>query len=422
MSWLKNVPPIAYALRAIDRRAQLVWSCDRSSLRGFAAFGNRAFRIGILTIRGVVTHRLGLLAAALTYYTAFAIVPMLVVALWIMRWFNWLPFISKPLPGHLSAPTGNQLFHAALAMILDAVGKTSQITGGVVGLAALLFAVSKMFSHTERALHIISASGERTPKFSRALGYVALLMIPPVVLAVSGLLLALLQRRALAPVSRLLTAIPGLEIGIGVAIALGALWLSVTLLYAAAARARIAFASAAVGGALAALALPVVFWVFASLQVGVSKASAVGSGFFALPVFLLWSFSSWMVVLIGAEIAVGHSIDHVLRHGAAAFRLDCAGERRAGVAIVLHLTRAAEDDAHAPVTEDELARDLRLPPAIIRALCFRMVRRGLLVEDVRGFSLRAGTDSVAMEDVAEAIDRDPALEQNQVSIRTSESA
>ena len=241
MSWLKNVPPIARALRALDRRAQLVWSCDRSSLRGVAAFRIRAFRIAILTVRGVIAHRLGLQAAALTYYTAFAIVPMLVVALWIMRWFNWLPFVSKPLPGHLSAPTGNQVFHAALAMILEAVGQTSQIAGGVIGLLALLFAVSKMFGYTERALHIIAASGERKPKFSRALAYVALLLIPPVLLGASGLLLALLQRGTPARVSRLLSAIPGIEITFGVALAFAALWLAVTLLYTAAARARIAF-------------------------------------------------------------------------------------------------------------------------------------------------------------------------------------
>jgi membrane protein len=425
MSWLKNVPPIARALRALERRAQLVWSRDRSSLRGVAAFGNRAFRIAILTVRGVVAHRLGLQAAALTYYTVFAVVPMLVVALWTMRWFNWLPLVSPGLPGNLSAPTGNQMFHAALGMLLEAVGRTSEIAGGVVGLAALLFAVSKMFGYTERALHIIAASGQRTPRLSRALAYLALLLIPPVALAVSGLVLALLRRGEAGPLSRFLNAIPGIEITLGVAIGFGALWLAVTLLYAAAARARIAFPSAAVGGAVAALALAVVFWIFASLQIGVSYASTVGSGFFAFPVFLLWAFSSWYAVLVGAEIAVGHSIDRVLVHGAASFRLDCAGERSAGVAIVLQLTRAAQADPSAQLTEDQLARDLRLPPAIIRNLCFRMVRRGLLVENVSGFSLRAGTDSVAMESVADAIDRDPTLAENlagdQVETRSGES-
>jgi membrane protein len=221
--------------------------------------------------------------------------------------------------------------------------------------------------------------------------------------------------------SRFLTAIPGLEIALGVAIGFAALWLAVTLLYAAAARARIAFPSAALGGAVAALALAVVFWVFASLQIGVSHTSAVGSGFFAFPVFLLWAFSSWYAVLVGAEIAVGHSVDRVLVHGAATFRLDCAGQRSAGVAIMLHLTRATEAVPGAHVTEDELARELRLPPAIVRDLSFRMVRRGLLVEDVRGFSLRAGTDGVAMDAVADAIDRDPALVENRADDRARES-
>ena len=311
MSWLKNVPPIARVLRALERRAQLVWSRDRSSLRGGAAFRLRAFRIAILTVRGIVSHRLGLQAAALTYYTVFSIIPMLVVALWTMKWFNWLPIISPGLPGQLSAPTGNQMFHAALGMILDAVGRTSQIAGGVVGLAAFLFARSKMFSTRSACCTSSPPRANGRPSSSQALAYVALMLIPPVALVVSGLVLALLRQEALGSLSRLLAVIPGLEMGLGLAIGFGALWLAVTLLYAAAARARIAFPSAAAGGALAALALAVVFWIFASLQIGVSNASAVGSGFFAFPVFLLWAFSSWYAMLVGAEIAVAHSIDHV---------------------------------------------------------------------------------------------------------------
>ena len=418
MSWLRNVPPVARALRAVERRAQVVWSRDRASLRGAAAFGNRAFRIAILAVRGIVTHRIGLQAAALTYFTVFAMVPTLVVALWVMRWFDWLPVVSPALPGNVSAPSGNQMFHAALGMVLEAVSRTSEIAGGVLGLAALVFAMSKMFGFTERALHIIAASGERTPKFSRALAYVALLLIPPVTLGVSGVLLALLRRQSTGPLSRLLGAIPGLEIGLGVALGFGALWLAVTLLYAAAARARIAFSSAALGGGLAALALVVVFWVFAGLQVGVSQTSAVGSGFFAFPVFLLWAFSSWYAIMVGAEIAVAHGVDRVLVHGAATFHLDCAGERRAGVAIMLKLTRAAEVAPGARVTEDELARDLRLPPAIVRTLCFRLVRRGLLTEDVHGFSLNVDSAAVTADVVADAIDRDPTLDQAGDSARS----
>jgi hypothetical protein len=198
---------------------------------------------------------------------------------------------------------------------------------------------------------------------------------------------------------------------LGFLFAFGALWLAVTLLYTAAVRARIPFTSAAAGGALAALALVVISWVFANLQIGVSHANAVSSGFLAIPVFLVWAKASWYAVLVGAEVAVAHRTDSVLDHGAATFRLDCAGERKAGVAIVLQLTRALAVSPGAAVNEDELARDLRLPPSIVRDLCFRLVRRGLVDENVRGFYLRGDPETMTFEAVSEAIDRDPALDQ-----------
>jgi membrane protein len=410
MSWLMNVPPIARARRALGARSRAIWNLDRSQLRGFRAFRVRAFRIVILAVRGIYAHRLGLQGAALTYYTIFAIVPMLVVALWILKSFDVLPAISPRLPANVLVPTGNQMLQAALGMILQAVDRTSELVSGVVGLAVLLFAVSKMFGYTERALHIIAGSGERTPKFSRVLAYVALLLIPPVALAVSGVSLFLMRGSRATRVGRLLTAIPGLEMTLGFVFAFGALWLAVTLLYAAAVRARIPFRSAALGGVVSALALVVISWVFANLQIGVTHANAVSSGFLAFPVFLVWAKSSWYAVLVGAEIAVAHRTDSVLARGAATFRLDCAGERKAGVAIMLHLTRAVSGAPGAAVTEDELARDLRLPPSIVRGLCFRFVRRGLLGENVRGFYLRDGAEAMTNEAIADAIDRDPALE------------
>jgi membrane protein len=410
MSWLMNVPPFARGLRAVQARAHAVWSRDRATLRGFPAIANRAFRIVILAVRGILKHRIGLQAAALTYYTVFAMVPMLVVLLWILKAADKLPLIAQRLPRRVAAPSGDQLLNVALRMILEAVDQTSEIASGVVGLVALLFAVSKMFAYTERALHIIASSGQRTPKWSRALAYVALLLMPPVALAISGVVLALVRRSADDPLSRLLRAIPGVDVALGIALAFGALWLAVTLLYTAAARARIPFVSAAVGGGLAAVALPVIFWVFANFQIGVSHASAISSGFFAFPVFLLWVFSSWCAVLVGAEIAVAHRVDRVLVHGVSTFRLDSVGERRAGVAIMLQLTRMGALGERGAVTEDDLARELRLTPAVVRDLCFRLVQRGLLAEDVRGFSLVGDPDRLTFDAVADAIDRDPRID------------
>jgi membrane protein len=409
MSWVLRVPAFARARDALRRRAQSVWGRDREPLRGLRAFGNRTARIAILAGRGLIVHRLGLQAAALAYYTAFAIVPLLVVVLWSLKAVRELPAIAPELPGYVTVPTGNQLLHAALGQILDAVDRTSQITSGIVGLAVLLFTVSKLFKFTERALHIISASGQRMPRPWRALGYVALLVVAPALLAVSGVMLALLRGPLTNPLTRLLSHVPGLELGLGIVLGVGALWLAVTLLYAAAVRAQLPFSSSAVGAAVAAVALIVVFWVFATFQIGASKANALSSGFLAFPVFLLWAFSSWYTFLVGAEIAVAHHVDRVLVHGALAFHLDGAGEREAGVDIMVRLTQlAAAGDK--TVTTDALARRMRLPPHIVRDLGFRLVDRGLLSSGQRGFALAVDPARTTSARVAEAIDRDPALE------------
>ena len=412
MSWVTRIPGLSRVYEAVVGRVRSVWSRDRAPLSGLRALGTRALRIGILVVRGVVAHRLALLAAALTFFTVFSIVPTLVVALWALKALDHLPMVGAPaLPGSAQIPTGNQLLHAALAEILDAVDRATEVTG-LVGLVALLYVVMKMFSFTERAIHIIAGASQRTPAFSRMLGYVALLLMPLALLVTAGLLLAVAEKPIGAQVSRLVGAIPGLGLALGAAGGLGVLWLAATIFYASAARARIPYRSAAVGGAVAAVALPVVFWAYVYFQLGVSQASALGSGFIAFPVFMLWAFSSWYALLVGAEIAVAHHIDRVLVHGARAFHLDHAGERQASAAIMLRLARAARPGlGHgAAVPEDDLARELRLPPNLVGALCLRLVDRGLLVEERRGFSLARDPDETALADVLDAVERDPALD------------
>jgi membrane protein len=419
MSWVLNVPAFARVGRAVRKRSAGVWSRDRAELHGLPAFANRTARVAVLVGRGVLAHRLALQGSALTYYTVFAIVPLLVVLLWTLKVAHHLPALSPALPSGVYVPTGNQLLHAALGQVLDAVKQTSHLASGVVGLAVLLFTISKLFAYTERALYIIAGSGQRAPSPWRILGYVALLLVGPTLLAVSGVVVALLRGMRASGVFRLLAAVPGLELGLGIALGVGALWLAVTLLYTSAARAQIPFASAAVGAAVSSLALLVVFWIFATFQIGAAKASALSSGFLAFPVFLLWVFSSWLTFLVGAEIAVAHHADCVLVHGAAAFRLDCAGERRAGVAIMVRVTELAAG-GETEVTADALARPLRLPPSLVRELCFRLVDRGLLTVRRRGFALATDPTRTTASQVADAVDRDPKLDGRRWSVPAEE--
>jgi membrane protein len=404
MAFLGRLPGLAALKRGVRRGARSLWSRDRAELRGHRALVTRLGRMAILVTRGVVVHRVGMMAASLTFFTVFSIIPMLAVVLWGLKLIDHLPALKAERPTAPHLLTGNEMLHLALAEILRAVHRASETTG-LLALAALLYAAMKMFSFTERALHTISGAARRRPRYARTLGYVALLLVPPAVLGLAGLLSAAIRWPLGEQIDRLLRFLPELDLALVALLGLGVLWLAATLLYWSAARAQIPFSSASVGGLLSALVLPAVFWVHANFQVGVSRSSAVGSGFLAFPVFLTWSFSSWYVLLVGAEIAVAHHVEAVLVHGARAFRLDLAGEREASLEVLLRVAQAG-----APVlSADELARRLRLPPQVVGSLCARLLDRGLLEEHRGALALAFDPAARTVADLVETIERDPAL-------------
>ena len=395
---------IGGARNAIQTHARDVWRRDRTLLRGGKAVTNRILRVAIIAIRGIWAHRIGLQAAALTYYTVFSLVPLLVVALWILKAFDRFPSESPAMPVATEIAKGNAALHSVLERLLENLTHASQVTSGMVGLIALLYTVVRLFIRTERALDLIALSTTRKPQLTRLFGYLALLLIPPLLGLVAGPIAGASHSTVGSEISRLFGSAARLKLAVGAAFGLSGIWLAIAIFYSAAARARIAFSSAAVGAAVAALLLWVVLWAFAEFQIGMSRGNSVQFGTTAGPVFLLWAFSSWYVVLFGAEIAVGYGVDRVLVHGAWCFRLDAVGEQETGLDIMLRATRAS-------VTVDGLARELRLAPQLVRAVGSRLVERGLLADAGQDrFALACNPDRIGVAEILDAVVRDPALD------------
>src|SRR5262245_21536650 len=136
------------AFAPLRQYAQAVWSRDRAGLHGGAALWTRLARIVTLSVRGVRRHRLSLQAAALAYYTLFSIVPVLVVALWVLKLFHLIHHLIPEVPAlpegtaaetakEMAGPTPNVLLRSAARTILSAVDRAGQLEAGIVGLAAL---------------------------------------------------------------------------------------------------------------------------------------------------------------------------------------------------------------------------------------------------------------------------------------------
>ena len=395
---------IGGARDGIRARAHDVWRRDRARLKGGRALANRILRIVVFTIRGVSVHRLGLQAAALTYYTVFSLVPLLVVVFWILKTFDHLSTAPATMPVATELANANAALHGFLRKLFENVNHATQVRSGTVGLLALLYAVVRLFAHAEGALDLIASSTKREAKFFRLFGYLALLLLPPLLSIGAGMLAGAHHNALGSEITRRFGSAARLKVAISGTVGLSASWLAIAIFYSAAARARIPFSSAAVGAAVAAILLSAVLWAFAEFQIGMSHGNSVQFGAAAAPAFLLLTFSSWYVVLLGAEIAVGHSVDRVLVQGAWCFHLDALAEQETGVEIMVRATRGN-------VSVDGLARELRVGPQPVRRIGCRLVERGLLSSaGLDRFALACNPDRVSIAEVMDAVARDPALE------------
>jgi len=414
------------ARAAVKRYSRAVWDRDRAVLRPWAALRTRIARIATWSVRGVISRRLSTEAAALAYYTIFSIVPVLVVALWALKLFHAITYL---MPAEAQMPTlrdaatdvdvrdTNTLLREAVRAVLKAVDRAGTLQTGIAGLVVLGYGVFRLVMHVEAALDSIAGARGRPPRYRRMLGYLALLALPPALLVVSGVLRVLAHVPLGETVAGWLTwvmdRLPVLTSAAGDLLGLGLLCLALAIFYMSAARARIAFRSAVFGGALSAIALAVVLWAFTRLQIGVARTGALQSGMAAIPVFLLWAYSSWLVILIGAQVAVAHELDDILIHGTSALTLDRYGEQVAGLQIMVETTRRAlsapnggapRDRGGATATTNELARELRMLPGDVRDVAARLQAAGLLRQAGSGvYCLACDPDQTGMRDVVGAI-------------------
>lgn len=80
-------------------------------------------------------------------------------------------------------------------------------------------------------------------------------------------------------------------------------WILFTFLYMLMPNKRISIKSGLIAGIIAGTVYQLVQWAYVRFQIGVGKYNAVYGSVAALPLFLIWLQTSWLIVLFGAEVS-----------------------------------------------------------------------------------------------------------------------
>lgn len=388
-----------------------IWGAPNAGLRGGRALLYRLSRVAYTCVRGFFENRLTVRAAALTYFSVLSIVPFLAFAFAVLKGFGaYASFVEGTLRPYLRQTfTGNQALLDAINRILHFVDRTDVSKLGTVGMVFLVYTSISLISSVEEALNEIWGAKTTRPLLRQVTDYVTLLVTTPLLILVAATFATaaqssdavrfLRQSLGLGPVIDFLLRFTSVLV---VGVALFAIY---TILPNVRTRLRSAFFGAAVAAVLwqAAIVLHVQF------QMGVAKYNALYSVLSALPIFLVWTYVSWLIVLVGAQVAASHQNEQMTRQRFHAQRADQALKETLAVAAAAQVTRdfltAGPRRSH-----EALAAILEVPPPAMEEILEALVRAGLLARSVSGHEIGylpgRDPDAIRLTDVRDALRKD----------------
>ena len=352
-----------------------VWAADLSRLPRWNAAGIGAMRIFWAVVRDFAEGQISLRAMSLVYTTLLSLIPLLAISFSVLKGFGVHNQIEPFLLNFL-APLGDKGIEIG-TRIVEFVENVKAGVLGSIGLGLLIYTVISLMQKIERAFNFIWHVPHQRPFAQRFSGYLSVIVIGPVLVFSS---LGITASLTSASVVVALTSIEPFGTLIRLAGTLLPYLLVVgafTFIYLFMPNTRVRVSAALVGAAVAGLLWDTAGWAFASFVVNATKYTAIYSAFAALVIFMIWLYVSWLILLIGSNIAFYRQRPEYLMPERGEFRLSGRLRERLALAVAGAIATDFNEGRMAPGT-DALAARLRMPVTAVDRVLIPLERSGFL--------------------------------------------
>jgi membrane protein len=389
-----------------------IWTTHTDEGGRGRAFLYRVGRLIYATVRAVIDKDLTSRAAALTYYTVLSVVPFLAFAFSVLKGFGvYQRFVRDTLRPYLGETfAGDPALLRAVEQLLSFVERTSVSGLSVVGILVLIYTSISMLSTVETTMNQIWEVATGRTLLRKLTDYTTMLVIGPLLGIVALTASATAQSSSAVAFLHRFFLVGGIvDFTLRLSAMLGAC-LALFALYVIMPNVRTRPSSAFLGGLVAAILWQGALYAHVNLQVGVAKYNALYSGFAAFPIFLVWLYVSWTIVLLGAQLAASHQYELRLRQAVRARHVDQELREALAVAVAAAVgERFAE--GRPPATSTSLADSLHMPGPAVESVLDALVRAGVLARVVLpgepGYDPGRDLDAVRLVDVENAVRLDP---------------
>jgi membrane protein len=326
--------------------------------------------------RDLATDDLSLRAMSLVYTTMLAIVPLLAFSFGVLTAFGFHREL-EPLLMQFFGPIGQTRAAELTQRIISFVDNVSGSALASVAIVLLILSALSMAQKVESSFNYVWRV-DRPRSFARRFAeYVSVMLLGPVVVSIAMGFTASLSSNAVVtrlqqiePLGRWFATVIGFA---PYMLVIGAF----SFLYVFVPNTRVQWRWALVGGVFAGVIWAAMGSLFTSVVVSVSRYEAVYSGFAIVLVAMFWLYLSWLILLLGAQLAFYLQNPDYLRLGQRTEAMSNALRERLALNAMLLIGRDFSNPSHGWRTES-LAASIRIPRHLIDPVIASLMRASLL--------------------------------------------
>ena len=382
---------------------------NRSAAPRATQFAMRTLRYPYALAHDIARGDLTLRAMSLVYTTLLSVVPLLALVFSVLKGLGYHRDLEPVLYQFLE-PMGDKGIEFT-AQVMSFVENARGDVLGSLGVAFLLYTALSMVQKVEESFNTVWRVAAPRSIARRISEYLGVLIVGPVlIIAALGLMATLRSYRAVQAISQI-EPFGTLLMWFGSVTPYVLVMCVFSFLYAFVPNTKVKLRAAVLGGVVAGF-----LWVgsgllFASFVSGASNTMLIYAGFAIVILTLIWLHISWLILLVGAQLAFYIQHPQCLRPGASAEQLTAALSERMALSIMYLV---GEDFIHADprgtrqhFTLNTLSERLFLAATTLAPLIRRLEASGLILvaEDDR---LVPGRDlgAIALTDILDAVRSD----------------
>ncbi len=357
-------------------------------------------------LRDITRGDLTLRAMSLVYTTLLSMVPLIALSFSVLKGLGYHRELEPVLYSFLE-PLGDRAYDLT-NQVMGFVDNVSSGVLGSIGLIFLLYTVISMVQKVEESFNFVWRV-EQPRSFGRRFSeYLSVMVVgPALIVAALGLIATFTNTSAMKAISRY-------EPFGTMLVVLGHLTPYIlvtgvfTFMYAFVPNTRIRLRAALIGGAFAGVLWAASGVLFTRFVTSTSPTMVIYAGFAIVIAALIWLYISWLILLVGAQLAFYVQNPQYLRPGRGEIRLNSSLRERVALSIMYLVVNDYRDAKHRWTTNG-LAEHLDLPGAALGPIVTALESRKLLLlaEDDTWVPARE-PDSIELADVLEAVRHDSA--------------